>query len=114
MLPRKAASSRTREIQVTNGSETGKLQQAMKEMSAKLAEIIREVREGSAAVAAAASQVAGRTGSFDQKDIRACPGRCCGLGGAVERSHADQPGYVTGRYGYSEKCIVGRGALEYG
>jgi methyl-accepting chemotaxis protein len=61
-----AAGDLTREIQVTNRSETGKLQQAMKEMSAKLAEIIREVREGSAAVASAASQVSASSQSLSQ------------------------------------------------
>src|SRR5579863_2609454 len=56
----------TKEIAVTNQSETGKLQQAMKEMSAKLAEIIREVREGSAAVASAASQVSASSQNLSQ------------------------------------------------
>ena len=61
-----AAGDLTRDIQVTNRSETGKLQQSMKEMSDKLAEIIREVREGSAAVASAASQVSSSSQSLSQ------------------------------------------------
>ncbi len=61
-----AAGDLTHEIQVTNRSETGKLQQAIKEMSARLAEIIREVREGSAAVASAASQVSASSQSLSQ------------------------------------------------
>jgi len=61
-----AAGDLTREIAITNRSETGKLQQAMKEMSAKLAEIIREVREGSAAVASAASQVSASSQNLSQ------------------------------------------------
>lgn len=61
-----AAGDLTREIAVTNRSETGKLQQAMKEMSAKLAEIIHEVREGSAAVASAASQVSASSQNLSQ------------------------------------------------
>jgi methyl-accepting chemotaxis protein len=61
-----AAGDLSREIEATNRSETGKLQQAMKEMSAKLAEIIREVREGSAAVASAASQVSASSQNLSQ------------------------------------------------
>ena len=61
-----AAGDLTREIAVTNRSETGKLQQAMKEMSGKLAEIIREVREGSVAVASAASQVSASSQNLSQ------------------------------------------------
>ncbi|MFZ0817138.1 MAG: methyl-accepting chemotaxis protein [Candidatus Sulfotelmatobacter sp.] len=52
-----AAGDLTREILVTNHSETGQLQQAMQEMSGRLSGIIRDVREGSAAVASAAQQV---------------------------------------------------------
>ncbi len=52
-----AAGDLTREILVTNHSETGQLQQAMQEMSSRLSGIIRDVREGSAAVASAAQQV---------------------------------------------------------
>lgn len=61
-----AAGDLTRDIEATNRSETGKLQQAMKEMSDRLAEIIREVREGSAAVASAASQVSASSQSLSQ------------------------------------------------
>lgn len=61
-----AAGDLTREIEVTNRSETGKLQQAMKEMSTKLAEIIRDVREGSAAVASAAAQVSASSQNLSQ------------------------------------------------
>jgi methyl-accepting chemotaxis protein len=62
-----AAGDLTREIVVVaNRSETGKLQQAMKDMSSKLAGIIREVREGSAAVASAASQVSASSQSLSQ------------------------------------------------
>jgi methyl-accepting chemotaxis protein len=52
-----AAGDLTREILVTNHSETGQLQQAMQEMSSRLSGIIRDVREGSSAVASAAQQV---------------------------------------------------------
>ena len=52
-----ASGDLTREITVTSLSETGKLQQAMREMSRKLSSIITEVREGSGAVASAAQQV---------------------------------------------------------
>jgi methyl-accepting chemotaxis protein len=62
-----AAGDLTREIQVvSNRSETGKLQQAMKDMSAKLASIIHEVREGSTAVASAASQVSASSQNLSQ------------------------------------------------
>ena len=62
-----AAGDLTREIQVVaNRSETGKLQQAMKDMSAKLATIIHEVREGSSAVASAASQVSASSQNLSQ------------------------------------------------
>ncbi len=61
-----AAGDLTREIVVTNRSETGKLQQAMREMSAKLSGIIRDVREGSAAVASAAQQVSASSQSLSQ------------------------------------------------
>jgi methyl-accepting chemotaxis protein len=56
----------TREIAVTNRSETGKLQQAMREMSSRLSGIIRDVREGSAAVASAAQQVSASSQSLSQ------------------------------------------------
>jgi methyl-accepting chemotaxis protein len=52
-----AAGDLTREIAVTSRSETGKLQRAMRDMSNTLSSIIRDVREGSAAVASAAAQV---------------------------------------------------------
>jgi methyl-accepting chemotaxis protein len=61
-----AAGDLTREIQVTNRSETGKLQQAMHEMSNRLSSIIRDVREGSAAVASAAQQVSASSQSLSQ------------------------------------------------
>jgi methyl-accepting chemotaxis protein len=61
-----AAGDLTREIVVTNRSETGKLQQAMREMSSKLSGIIRDVREGSAAVASAAQQVSASSQSLSQ------------------------------------------------
>ncbi|MGA7081050.1 MAG: methyl-accepting chemotaxis protein [Terriglobales bacterium] len=61
-----AAGDLTREILVTNSSETGQLQQAMQEMSAKLSGIIRDVREGSAAVASAAQQVSASSQSLSQ------------------------------------------------
>lgn len=52
-----ASGDLTREITVTSLSETGKLQQAMREMSRKLSSIITEVREASGALASAAQQV---------------------------------------------------------
>ena len=61
-----AAGDLTREILVTNRSETGKLQQAMHEMSSRLSSIIRDVREGSAAVASAAQQVSASSQSLSQ------------------------------------------------
>jgi methyl-accepting chemotaxis protein len=56
----------TKDIRVTNTSETGKLQQAMQEMSAKLTRIISDVREGSTAVASAASQLSSSAQSLSQ------------------------------------------------
>jgi len=56
----------TKEIRVTNSSETGKLQQAMLEMSSKLTRIISDVREGSTAVASAASQLSSSAQSLSQ------------------------------------------------
>jgi methyl-accepting chemotaxis protein len=56
----------TKEIVVTNRSETGQLQQAMQDMSSKLSIIIRDVREGSAAVASAAQQVSSSSQSLSQ------------------------------------------------
>jgi methyl-accepting chemotaxis protein len=61
-----AAGDLTKEIEVTNYSETGKLQQAMREMSSRLSGIIRDVREGSAAVASAAQQVSASSQSLSQ------------------------------------------------
>ncbi len=61
-----AAGDLTKEILVTNQSETGKLQQAMHEMSGRLSGIIRDVREGSAAVASAAQQVSSSSQSLSQ------------------------------------------------
>jgi methyl-accepting chemotaxis protein len=61
-----AAGDLTKEILVTNRSETGKLQQAMHEMSSRLSNIIRDVREGSAAVASAAQQVSASSQSLSQ------------------------------------------------
>jgi methyl-accepting chemotaxis protein len=56
----------TKDVRVTNGSETGKLQQAMLDMSAKLTRIISDVREGSTAVASAASQLSSSAQSLSQ------------------------------------------------
>jgi methyl-accepting chemotaxis protein len=56
----------TKDVRVTNSSETGKLQQAMLEMSAKLTRIISDVREGSTAVASAASQLSSSAQSLSQ------------------------------------------------
>jgi methyl-accepting chemotaxis protein len=61
-----AAGDLTREIPITNQSETGQLQQAMHDMSHKLSGIIRDVREGSAAVASAAQQVSASSQSLSQ------------------------------------------------
>ncbi len=56
----------TRTIQATDASETGKLLQAMQEMSSKLSAIICDVREGSSAVASAAAQVSASSQSLSQ------------------------------------------------
>jgi len=61
-----AAGDLTKEITVTNRSETGQLQRAMQEMSSRLSSIIRDVREGSAAVASAAQQVSASSQSLSQ------------------------------------------------
>ncbi|HTU41982.1 MAG TPA: methyl-accepting chemotaxis protein [Candidatus Aquilonibacter sp.] len=61
-----AAGDLTREILITNQSETGQLQQAMHDMSHKLSGIIRDVREGSSAVASAAQQVSASSQSLSQ------------------------------------------------
>jgi methyl-accepting chemotaxis protein len=61
-----AAGDLTKEIGVSNQSETGQLQQAMRDMSRRLSNIIRDVREGSAAVASAAQQVSASSQSLSQ------------------------------------------------
>jgi methyl-accepting chemotaxis protein len=61
-----AAGDLTKEIAVTNRSETGQLQLAMQEMSGRLSGIIRDVREGSAAVASAAQQVSASAQNLSQ------------------------------------------------
>ena len=61
-----AAGDLTREIMVTNRSETGKLQQAMMEMTDTLSKIIKDVREGSSAVASASSQLSASAQSLSQ------------------------------------------------
>lgn len=61
-----AAGDLTREITVSSQSETGQLQQAMHDMSRKLSGIIRDVREGSVAVASAAQQVSASSQSLSQ------------------------------------------------
>ncbi len=61
-----AAGDLTKEIPVSGRSETGQLQQAMHDMSQKLSGIIRDVREGSAAVASAAQQVSASSQSLSQ------------------------------------------------
>jgi methyl-accepting chemotaxis protein len=61
-----AAGDLTREITITNRSETGQLQLAMQEMSGRLSGIIRDVREGSAAVASAAQQVSASSQNLSQ------------------------------------------------
>ncbi len=61
-----AAGDLTKEIVVTGRSETGKLQQAMHDMSNTLSSIIRDVRAGSAAVASAAAQVSTASQSLSQ------------------------------------------------
>ncbi len=61
-----AAGDLTKEIRVTNRSETGQLQQAMQAMSSKLSGIIKDVREGSVAVASAAQEVASSSQSLSQ------------------------------------------------
>lgn len=55
-----------RTIHVTDHAETGKLLQAMHDMVTKLSGIIRDVREGSSAVASAASQVSASSQSLSQ------------------------------------------------
>jgi methyl-accepting chemotaxis protein len=61
-----AAGDLTREVRVTSRSETGKLQKAMRDMSNTLSSIIRDVREGSTAVASAAAQVSTSSQNLSQ------------------------------------------------
>ncbi len=61
-----AAGDLSGSIEVTDQSETGQLLQSMYEMSAKLSAIIRDVREGSSAVASAAAQVSASSQSLSQ------------------------------------------------
>jgi methyl-accepting chemotaxis protein len=61
-----ASGDLTRTIHVGDNSETGKLLQSMADMSAKLSAIICDVREGSSAVASAASQVSASSQSLSQ------------------------------------------------
>jgi methyl-accepting chemotaxis protein len=61
-----ASGDLTRSIHVADNSETGKLLQSMADMSAKLSAIICDVREGSSAVASAASQVSASSQSLSQ------------------------------------------------
>jgi methyl-accepting chemotaxis protein len=56
----------TRTVSVGDESETGKLQQAMRDMAGKLSSIIRDVREGSSAVASAAAQVSSSSQNLSQ------------------------------------------------
>jgi methyl-accepting chemotaxis protein len=55
-----------RTFQVADRSETGKLLQSMSDMTTKLSGIIRDVREGSNAMASAASQVSSSAQSLSQ------------------------------------------------
>jgi methyl-accepting chemotaxis protein len=61
-----AAGDLNRTIHVTDKSETGKLLQSMSDMTTKLSAIIRDVREGSSAVASAAAQVSASSASLSQ------------------------------------------------
>lgn len=61
-----AAGDLNRAIHVTDKAETGKLLQAMSEMTGKLSSIIRDVREGSTAVTSAATQVSASSQSLSQ------------------------------------------------
>jgi len=61
-----ASGDLTRDIVVTDRSETGQLLQSMQAMSSRLSGIIRDVREGSAAVASAAQQVSSSSQSLSQ------------------------------------------------
>jgi len=61
-----AAGDLNRSIHATDQAETGKLLQAMHDMASKLSAIIRDVREGSAAVASAAGQVSASSQTLSQ------------------------------------------------
>jgi methyl-accepting chemotaxis protein len=61
-----AAGDLDRTIHVTDQAETGRLLQAMRDMATKLSAIIRDVREGSSAVASAAAQVSASSQSLSQ------------------------------------------------
>jgi methyl-accepting chemotaxis protein len=61
-----AAGDLNRTISVSDQSETGKLLQSMSDMTTKLSAIIRDVREGSSAVASAAAQVSASSQSLSQ------------------------------------------------
>jgi methyl-accepting chemotaxis protein len=61
-----AAGNLNRKFQVADRSETGKLLQSMSDMTTKLSAIIRDVREGSNAMASAAAQVSASAQSLSQ------------------------------------------------
>jgi methyl-accepting chemotaxis protein len=61
-----AAGDLKRTFQMVDRSETGKLLQSMSDMTTKLSGIIRDVREGSNAMASAASQVSSSAQSLSQ------------------------------------------------
>ena len=61
-----SAGDLNRTFQVTDRSETGKLLQSMSDMTTKLSAIIRDVREGSNAMASAAAQVSSSAQSLSQ------------------------------------------------
>ncbi|HTS57275.1 MAG TPA: MCP four helix bundle domain-containing protein, partial [Terriglobales bacterium] len=61
-----AAGDLKRTFQVADRSETGKLLQSMSDMATKLSAIIRDVREGSNAMASAAAQVSSSAQSLSQ------------------------------------------------
>lgn len=61
-----AAGDLNRTIHATDQAETGRLLEAMHEMASKLSVVIRDVREGSSAVASAAAQVSASSQSLSQ------------------------------------------------
>ncbi|HVI06690.1 MAG TPA: methyl-accepting chemotaxis protein [Candidatus Binatia bacterium] len=61
-----AAGDLNRTIRITDRAETGRLLQAMQEMAGKLSSVIRDVREGSSAVASAAAQVSASSQNLSQ------------------------------------------------